>query len=107
MKKMIGMIAVAVSLIAAPSFALELQDARAQGVVGETRAGYIAKIGGGADVAQLVADVNLKRRGEYERISADKHEPVDVVGKLAYGQIVANLPQGAKYQDGNGKWATK
>ena len=105
MKKLF--IVAAALLFATPAFALELGDARAQGLVGETQAGYVARISGGAEVATLVADVNAKRRAEYERISAENGQGVDVVAKVAAGEIINNLPAGAKYKDNKGKWAVK
>ena len=107
MKKLFAVMSVMITMAAAPVSALELQEARAQGAVGETQAGYVAKITGGEDVATLVADVNLKRRAEYERISAENRQSVDVVAKIAASKIIAGLPQGAKYKDNKGKWAAK
>jgi len=106
MKKILTIVA-ATMLLSTPAFALDLQEARAKGVVGETTAGYVARISGGEDVSALVADVNGKRRAEYEKIAKEKGQTVDVVAKVAAGTIVNNLPSGAKYKDASGKWATK
>jgi uncharacterized protein YdbL (DUF1318 family) len=107
MKKLFAVMSMMMTMAAAPVSALELQEARAQGAVGETQAGYVAKITGGEDVAALVADVNLKRRAEYERISAENGQSVDVVAKIAAGKIITGLPKGAQYKDTGGKWAQK
>jgi len=106
MKKLFAAIA-AFSMIAGSAYALDLQEARAKGLVGETQAGYVARISGGGDVSQLVGDVNLKRRAEYEKIATEKGQTVEVVAKVAAGTIINNLPAGAKYKDASGKWATK
>lgn len=106
MKKILAL-AIMLNMVTFAAWALDLQSARVQGLVGETRAGYVAPLGGGADVSNLTAEVNNKRRAEYKRISAENGQPVDVVAKLAFPQIVANLPSGAKYQDSNGSWVTK
>lgn len=103
----LSMIVTTILLFSAPAFAIDLSGARSQGLVGETQAGYVARINGGAEVAELVSEVNLKRRAEYERISAENGQSIDVVAKIAAGEIINNLPQGAKYKDNKGKWATK
>ena len=60
-----------------------------------------------AEVSALVSEVNLKRRAEYERISGENGQPVDVVAKIAASNIINGLPKGARYKDNSGKWATK
>lgn len=76
---------------AAPAFALDLSSARSQGLVAETPDGYIRAAKPSPEVNALVADVNAKRRAEYERISKQNGQPVDVVGKLAAPQIAKGL----------------
>lgn len=107
MKKLFAVMSVMVTMAATPAWSMDLQEARSQGLVGETQAGYVAKIGGGGEVAKLVDEVNIKRLAEYEKISSVKDQPVDVVAKIAAGKIIAGLPDGAKYKDNNGKWAVK
>jgi len=106
MKKLFAMAAV-IGLISSSAWALDLQEARSKGLVGETTTGYIERISGGADVSALVSEVNLKRRAEYKRIAAEKGQSVDVVAKVATGTIAGNLPAGAKYTDASGKWVVK
>lgn len=84
----------AVALVmAAPAYALDLHSARASGVVAETSEGYIKAVKPSAEVNALVSEVNAKRRAEYERISKENGQPVDVVGKLAAPQIMKNAGQ--------------
>ncbi len=108
MKKFMAVLAVSTLFFTSTTaWAIDLSEARAQGLVGETKAGYVVKLAGGADVAAMVADVNMKRREEYKRISVQNGQPVDVVAKLAVNQIAGGLSAGAKYQDAAGKWQTK
>ena len=95
------------TLFALPALALDLASARADGSVGEKSDGYVTALKSSGDVNALVADVNAKRKAEYERISKENGQPVDVVAKLAAAQIVGKLSSGAKYQDGSGNWKTK
>lgn len=92
-------------VFAAPAFALDLHDARAQGLVGERADGYVEALNPTAGgVSQLVTDVNSKRKAEYARIAAEKKQSVDVVAKLAAQQIISGLEPGASYKDANGAW---
>lgn len=106
MKKYLAAFA-AITLFAGSAYALDLQEARSKGLVGETQAGYVARISGGADVSALVAEVNLKRRDQYEASAKEKGQPVDAVAQIYAQEIINNLPAGAKYKNSAGKWATK
>jgi uncharacterized protein YdbL (DUF1318 family) len=103
--KKISLIALfmAVSL-ALPAWALDLHSARAAGQVGEKADGYVEALKATPDVNALVAEVNAKRKAEYARISKENGQSVDVVAKLAAGEIIKGLPAGASYQGGDGSW---
>jgi len=94
-------------LIAIPAWALDLQQARTQGLVGEKLDGYVTAIKPSAEVNALVSEVNSKRRAEYTKISKQNGQPTAVVGKLAAPQILQNLPSGSQYQDASGTWQTR
>lgn len=102
--KMRVVLAAAWVLAAMPAMALELHDARAQGLVGEQADGYATALKPSAEVNALVGQINAKRKAEYTRISKENGQPVNVVGKLAAPQIVQKLEAGASYQDSNGNW---
>lgn len=89
------------------AWALDLQQARASGLVGEKRDGYIAALQKTPEVNALVAGVNAKRQQEYARISKENGQPVDVVAKLAAEQIINRLPKGASYQAADGSWSAR
>lgn len=97
----------AMLFLAMPAWALDLQTARSQGLVGELNDGYVKALQPSPDLQALAADVNAKRRAEYQKISAANGQPVEVVAKLAAGQIVKNLSKGAKYQDSAGQWQSR
>lgn len=99
--------AVALMMIAMPALALDLQGARSQGLIGEKTDGYISVLKSSKEVDELTAEVNAKRKAEYARISKENGQPVDVVAKLAAGQVIAKLPAGAMYQDASGNWKAK
>jgi uncharacterized protein len=95
------------SLIAASAYALDLQGARDQGILGEKSDGYVAVVKQAPGADQLAAEVNTRRKAEYLRISKEQNQPADVVAKLAAAQIVQKLTTGNKYQDANGGWNQK
>jgi uncharacterized protein YdbL (DUF1318 family) len=108
MKLRVLALAVVLSLIAAaPAFALDLHQARRQGLVGEKLDGYATVLKQTSDVQALVADVNAKRQQEYARISRQNGQPVDVVAKLAAQQIITNLAPGSPYQGTDGGWKVR
>lgn len=92
------------SFLSFSAFALDLQQARSGGQVGEQLNGYIAPITPSTEVTQLVAEVNAARQKEYQRISQENGQPVDVVAKLAAQQIITKLAPGSLYQSTSGGW---
>lgn len=95
------------ALFAFPAFALDLHQARNAGMVGEKSDGYITALKPSPDVSALVSDVNTKRQQEYQRISQQNRQPVDVVAKLAAMQIIGKLDAGNQYQGADGSWKTR
>lgn len=95
------------ALVSMPALALDLQQARSGGMVGEKLDGYVSALQNTPAVTALVADVNSKRKAEYARISGENGQPVDVVAKLAAGQIINNLAPGSNYQAADGSWKTR
>ncbi|MCE3233274.1 MAG: hypothetical protein K0R98_1531 [Rickettsiaceae bacterium] len=80
---------IAVLLSTTSAFALDLQQARSEGLIKENPDGYISAAKSSPEVQELVKDVNEKRKAEYTRISKENGQPVDVVAKLAAEQIKA------------------
>lgn len=89
------------------AFAMDLQSARNNGIVGERLDGYVEVIKPSAEAKELVNDVNARRRAEYKRISNENKQPLDIVAKLAAKQIIARLESGQFYQSPNGQWVRK
>lgn len=95
------------ALVSLPALALDLPQARTQGLVGELPTGYVGMVKSGAGVQTLIAEVNARRKQEYQRISKENGEAVDVVAKLAAVQVIQKLPAGSLYQSPDGKWVAK
>ncbi|HVY13171.1 MAG TPA: YdbL family protein [Alphaproteobacteria bacterium] len=100
----LAVLAFIAAFTALPAYALDLHGARAAGAVGEGLDGYVVGLQQTPDVQALVSDVNAKRKQEYARISKEKGQPVDVVGKLAAEEIINSLPPGSSYQGADGSW---
>ncbi len=103
-KNVLTLLALMGIFAAGPALALDLHQARSAGQVGEKSSGYVAAIVQTPEVNALVAGVNAKRQAEYARISKQNGQPVDVVAKLAYQQIVESLASGSLYQGPDGSW---
>lgn len=88
--------------VAFPALALDLQQARAQGAVAEKRSGYIAAVKPSPEVNALVSEVNTRRQQEYQRISKENGQSVDVVAKLAAAQVIQKLEPGNLYEGETG-----
>lgn len=96
-----------VAVLAFPTWALDLQQARSQGLVGELPNGYVGVVQSNPEAQKLATDVNARRKQEYQRISKENGEPVAVVAKLAAVQIIQKLPSGSLYQSPDGRWVKK
>ena len=88
------------SLLVAPVFALDLQQAKEQGLVGEMSSGYLGVVKGGADVNALVNDINAKRRQEYLAIAAKNGISLEAVEKIAAKKTLSKTPRGQYIHDG-------
>lgn len=107
MTRLFIMTLAAITLVASSAFALDLNGARKAGLVGEKLDGYAAVVKAQSGVAELVNEVNNRRKAEYERISKQNGQPVAVVSKLAAEQIINGLPAGTLYQGPDGSWRKK
>ncbi len=94
--------------IALPALALDLDEARAKGAVGERSDGFVAAVKDSPsdEVKALVDEVNAKRRAAYEEIAKRNGAPVEAVAALAGQKLIANLPAGQFVNDGSG-WKKK
>ncbi len=107
MKKLIATL---ILFLAMPTaWAIDLQSAKAQGLVGEANTGYIAAVKGSpsADVAALIADVNRKRQAEFESTAAKTDATLEQVRLRFYQLAVERTAPGHYYQDPGGNWRTK
>ena len=92
-----------------PSWAISLQEAKAQGYVGEQANGYLGlvKSGAPANVKALMNDINARRRQEYQSIAARNNTELNVVEALAGKKAIDRTPPGQYVRLPSGKWVKK
>lgn len=93
----------------APSWAISLQDAKAQGLVGEQPNGYLdlVKADAAADVKALMNDINALRKKEYQSIAQRNQTELNVVESLAGKKAIELTPSGQYVKLPSGQWAKK
>lgn len=107
MKRFMYFLFIALLLCGQTVYALDLQTAKAQGLVGETPAGYLAEVqSGNAEIAQLVQSINTQRKQHYQEIAQRNNTPIQAVEQLAGKQAIEKTPAGQFIQVG-GVWQKK
>lgn len=94
---------------ALPALAQSLQEAKQDGLVGERRDGYLGVVApsAGTGVHALVADVNARRKANYEAIARKNGTALATVQALAAEKTLNMTAPGHYIQDENGQWVRK
>ena len=92
-----------------PSWALTLEEAKTQGIVGERPDGYLGVVqpGASAEAQALVNDVNQKRRHMYEDIARRNSTKLEAVEMLAGKTAIDHTKPGHFVQRPSGQWVKK
>ena len=99
--------ALALSLsVALPAMALDLGQAKAKGLVGETSSGYIAAVKASGDVNSLVKDINAQRKAHYKKIAKKNNISLEAVEVRAGQKAIGKTPAGQFINTGGG-WQKK
>lgn len=95
--------------ISANAYALDLQQAKDQGLIGEANTGYIAAVTSSTsgEVRHLIAEVNIRRREHYKKIAVTHGLTATEVGVIAYEKAIQKTKSGNYYQNAAGKWVKK
>lgn len=93
----------------APGWAISLQDAKAQGLVGEQPNGYLGlvKANGSADVKAMMDTINTKRKKAYQAIAQRNNAKLNVIETLAGKKAIERTPTGQYVKRPSGKWTRK
>ena len=93
-------------LFSASVYALDLGQAKAQGLVGETSNGYLAVVEGSAEANEVVNDINAQRRAHYQAIADRNGASIEAVESVA-GEKAIELTPAGQYIDTGGGWTIK
>lgn len=89
------------------AWALDLQTAKSQGMVGEMSSGYLGIIKSSAEVQALVKQVNDARRKHYTEIAKRNGTSLNVVELLAGKKAIEMTPSGQYVKPDSGGWVKK
>ncbi|HCH50086.1 MAG TPA: DUF1318 domain-containing protein [Proteus sp.] len=88
--------------------ALTLDEARSQGLVGETFKGYIELVQPNNKQAQVLVDeINQARKAKYAEIAKTNQVTPESVARLAGEKLVARASEGEYVKGINGLWVKK
>ena len=107
MKKLFTMIALA--LMFQNAWALDIHEAKAQGLVGEANTGFLAAVNSpaSAEVRALINEVNDKRRARFQNTAKKTGTTLAQVANRFYELAVQRTDPGHYYQDASGRWRQK
>ena len=94
------------AFLSLPASALNLGQAKSQGLVGETTSGYLEAVKPSPAVNNLIKDINGKRRAAYQNIAKKNNQPLSTVEKLA-GEKAINATPAGQYVKIGGSWKKK
>ncbi|GAA0813730.1 YdbL family protein [Colwellia asteriadis] len=108
-KKLVSKFALAVGVlgITFSAWAISLDQAKQQGLVGEMSNGYLGVVVSNDDVEALVANVNKKRKGIYIKLARKNNITVQQVTALAGEKAITKTQPGHYIQMPNGDWVKK
>ena len=107
MKKIFA--AIGLVLLLQNAWAIDIHDAKAQGLVGEASTGYLATVAtpASSEVKALIADVNAKRKAKFQSAADKTGTTVAQVSNRFYELAVQKTAAGNYYQDKSGRWKKK
>ena len=88
-------------------FAIELSDAKQQGLVGERVDGLLGVIETSQEVKELVNDINAQRLAAYKQIAEKNAMTIEQVSVLAGQKAIKKTPKGEYIQNTAGQWVIK
>ena len=101
--------AILICLFLQPAWAIDISSAKEQGLVGEANTGYLAavKTPASAEVNALIAEVNAKRKAEFEATAQKTGTTLLQVANRFYELAIERTAAGNYYQDAAGNWKKK
>jgi uncharacterized protein len=106
MQKLTAILGALIIFFSVSAAALELDQAKQQGLVGEMTTGYLGVVVHQADTEKLVADINAQRKAIFENLAEKNQITLQQVEILA-GQKAYAKTQVGHYLLVNGEWVQK
>lgn len=96
-------------LLTSPALAASLDEAKAQGLVGERIDGFVGVVPADApaEIENLVERINAERRRKYEELAAQRDIPVEAVAQIAGEKLIQRAPPGQFIAGPDGRWRKK
>ncbi|MEZ5567879.1 MAG: YdbL family protein [Halioglobus sp.] len=88
------------------AMALELDDAKTRGLVGETAGGYLASVVSSPEVEALIDSINSQRKAHYQEIANKNGISLEAVEVRAGKKAIEKTPAGEFISTGSG-WQKK
>ncbi|MGK0442143.1 MAG: hypothetical protein ACJA0N_001950 [Pseudohongiellaceae bacterium] len=90
-------------------FAMDLREAKDQGLVGEMKNGYLSAVESkhSKEIDALVTGINSKRKAHYQKIAAKVGKSLQTVEQLAGEKAQGKTQTGNYIQLPNDKWKKK
>lgn len=90
-----------------PAAADALDQAKAQGLVGETAGGYLDVVKGDGSVRQMVDQINLQRKQNYRDIARKNNTTLEVVEAIVGQKLLIRAKPGEFIKGTDGRWVRK
>jgi uncharacterized protein YdbL (DUF1318 family) len=102
-------VALSLLLLLQNAWAIDIRDAKSQGLIGEANSGYIAAVQSppSAEVRALISSVNSKRKSQFADTASKTSATVTQVAHRFYELAVERTAPGHFYQDSSGRWLKK
>ncbi|MGO3422972.1 MAG: YdbL family protein [Pseudoalteromonas distincta] len=88
------------------AWAISLDDAKNQGLVGENSSGYLGLVVQNAEAKAVVDDINAKRKAQYLKLAKKNNLSLSQVEALAAAKTIEKTQSG-HYVEVNGNWVKK
>lgn len=107
MKKLLT--ALTLLLVFQGAWAIDIDSAKASGLVGEANTGYLAAVEQpvSGEVRALIQQVNAKRKAEFQSTAEKTGATLQQVAFRFYELAVQRTAPGHFYQDKSGRWVKK
>jgi uncharacterized protein YdbL (DUF1318 family) len=104
-----AIVLMAAGLGISPAEAGALEDAKAEGLVGERIDGYLGVVDSGApgSVRSMVDQINAEREAKYAEIAKKQGAPVAAVAQIAGKKLIERAPSGEYVMGADGQWRQK